>query len=909
MASANYNERSWAIDLIAYLQSIAHASHRPVRHAGGEQTISVDGGSMFPDVLLFGDRDAARILQGWELKLPDTPIDDGDFFDNAARKAVSLGLDSFILWNVRYARLYVLDDTSQDFVLHTEWDELSDIQTRADVLRNRARWEALGAEILGAVNALLTSGGLEGRQFIEAYRSGGLTALILQNTQLLADAIRARAQASRNLRSQVTWWWSRNQQDYDGNDQYLALARVNLINWMGKFLFAHVLRERDDRAGVVTEIDESTTPVEALGTFDRITQDCNFWTIFCDALALYVVPGAAWRQLCQFNRLLGDLRVGAVDQSQLSTLLEASSAVSDRKIRGQYTTPPPLAKLLAKLSLDDLNDRILDPCCGSGTIVRAALDMKLQAAINPANAAEQICGNDLDKSAVQMATFSLTSPLLMRQPLRLFSRDAFQLQPKLQVSFRDPSDGAERAEELGTFQAIVSNLPFVAQEGRETYGNAMQAVNATLATTGEALSLRADVAAFLPFALYDLLEPGGRMGIIMTNAWLGTAWGETFYDRIKDFFELRTVITSGAGRWFSNSKVVTNVLILQRLGGGEVENGYTDFVILKQPIDALEDDEHASNVAALIDLGTPQDEVLSIHRTNRSCIEAMRPLGLAGSAQFVDVDWLLNVPLVPVRDLFTIRRGERRGWNKMFYPAPDHGIESHYIQPALRSSKEIQGLATRATKEAFSCSLTVGELEERGDEGAIAWIARFRNARNGNNELLPDVLAKANLHWYQMPTDRRDEFVIPINYGNRVYISRLDPPAFVDQRLTVMNTKLHVDPDISHALLNSTIGLLMIEAIGFGRGQGALDLNKDRMESYLHMLDPEAVDASARRRIVDAFRPLLEREILEIGDELEQEDRIILDDEILASFGIEIGRESIYNALRALNEIRNAVDV
>ena len=358
---ANYNERSWAIDLIGHLQSIAHTGHQTVRHVSGEQTIAVEGGSMFPDVLLFGDRDAARILQGWELKLPDTSIDDAEFFDNAEEKARSLGLDSFVLWNVRYARLYVLDSDNR-FVLHTEWDDLNDVRTRADVQRQRTRWQALGADILQTVNALLASGDLEGRQFIEAYRSGGLTTLVLQNTQLVADAIKAESQKSRDLRSQIALWWSRNQQDYDGDDPHLALARANLINWMGKFLFAHVLRERDDRAGIVTGINEGTGPVNALATFERITQECNFWTVFCDAMALRVVPPEAWRQLCEFNRLLGDLRLGAVDQAQLSTVLETSAAVSDRKARGQYTTPTPLAKLLVKLCLDDLNDRILDPC-------------------------------------------------------------------------------------------------------------------------------------------------------------------------------------------------------------------------------------------------------------------------------------------------------------------------------------------------------------------------------------------------------------------------------------------------------------------------------------------------------------------------------------------------------------------
>ena len=912
MPAPGYNERSWAIDLIGHLQGIAHSEHQAVRHVSGEQSVAVEGGFMFPDVLLFGDRDEARILQGWELKLPDTPIDDVEFFENAEEKARSLGLDSFVLWNVTYARLYVLNEDGT-FVLHTEWDELHDIAGRGDVRRNRTRWEALGAKILQDVNALLASGDLEGRQFIDAYRSGGLTTLVLQNTQLVADAIRDEANKSRSLRSEITLWWSRNREDYDGDDPHIVLARANLINWMGKFLFAHVLRERDNRAARVTAIDEAAGPDGALATFDQITRDCNFWTVFTDALALRIVPAEAWQQLCEFNRLLGDLRLGAVDQAQLSTVLETSAAVSDRKVRGQYTTPAPLAKLLVKLCLDNLNDRVLDPCCGSGTIIRAALDMKLQAGIDPADAAAQVCGNDLDKPAVQLATFSLTSPLLMRQPLRLFDRDAFTLEPELNVTYRDPSDGTEHTEELGTFRAVTSNLPFVAQAGRATYGNAIQAVNTWLETeTGEKLPGRSDVAAYLPFALYDLLEPGGRMGIIITNAWLGTAWGEAFYKRLADFFELRTVVTSGVGRWFSNSDVVTNILVLQKpTEGAEPDHG-TDFVVLKQPIDVLEDDAHTDSVAALIDIGTPQEDVLTVRRTDRETIERLRPMGLAGSAQFVGVDWVLDLPLVPARDLLNIRRGERRGWNDLFYPAPGHGIEPDYIEPVLRSSTDVEGLVTSAGKEAFSCSRTIDELAARGDAGAVAWIRRFENVRNGTNRPLPEVLAEAappGGYWYEMRADRLAELVIPMGYGSRLYVGRLDPPAFVDQRLIALDAKDATDTDLVHALLNCTLGLLMIEAIGFGRGLGVLDLNKDRIEKSLHVLNPSIIDKAARDSIVAAFQPLIEREILEVADELEQDDRIAFDDTVHRAFDIEVDREVVYSALLALTEIRSAVQV
>ncbi len=85
LPSASYNERSWAIDLIGHLKKLAHQVNRPVKDAGGENTVRSEGGVLFPDVLLYGDRETARILQGWELKFPDTDIDDYEFRKNAEK--------------------------------------------------------------------------------------------------------------------------------------------------------------------------------------------------------------------------------------------------------------------------------------------------------------------------------------------------------------------------------------------------------------------------------------------------------------------------------------------------------------------------------------------------------------------------------------------------------------------------------------------------------------------------------------------------------------------------------------------------------------------------------------------------------------------------------------------------------
>lgn len=101
------NERSWAIVVISEIKVMLKGMDLKIKNVGGESTLSVNKKSMFPDVLLYGDEAQNRILQGWELKMPDVLITDEALVKDAARKATALDLNSFVIWNFTYGKLYV----------------------------------------------------------------------------------------------------------------------------------------------------------------------------------------------------------------------------------------------------------------------------------------------------------------------------------------------------------------------------------------------------------------------------------------------------------------------------------------------------------------------------------------------------------------------------------------------------------------------------------------------------------------------------------------------------------------------------------------------------------------------------------------------------------------------------------
>ena len=96
MPQINYNERSWAIDVISEINLYLANKSWHVKSAGGENTIRNEKSSLFPDVLIFKDSAKKIILQGWELKMPDTPITDTELINNAKIKSEILHNNSFI---------------------------------------------------------------------------------------------------------------------------------------------------------------------------------------------------------------------------------------------------------------------------------------------------------------------------------------------------------------------------------------------------------------------------------------------------------------------------------------------------------------------------------------------------------------------------------------------------------------------------------------------------------------------------------------------------------------------------------------------------------------------------------------------------------------------------------------------
>lgn len=846
MSTPRINERAWAIDVISEINRLSAAKSRPVRSAGGEWSVAAEAQDtvIFPDVLLFGDPTLTAVIQGWELKMPDTPVTDGEFLGKAEEKARALGLGSFIVWNVREAVLYVA--AAGVFKPERSWS-CRGITNRADIQLHRDRWIALLEEILDTVNDFLEKGQLAEKIPIDKQMSVVVIAIVDRCQGRLALHLKECAGMSREWRTEVSAWWRDISYEYPVADSWRVLAADILLHWIHRFLFAHYLKRYVSDAQKVDSLNLSETPSvdQAERVFAELSGRHDYAQLFQPRSGSKLIPKSIWTDLLAFNGFLCSARIDGVDQELLHAVLNAVRQTSQRKAAGQFCTPRPLADLLVRLTLDDVRVPVLDPCCGTGTIAKAVISFKREQGMDAADALSTTWASDKYPLPLQFATLALASGEAPAHTLRIFQHDLATLVTGQRISFVDAVNGRPIRERLAKFPCIVLNPPFVRFEDWGRYNPAAsQIASFVSATTDVQLDAKSDLFAPLILHLWRLIATNGRVGVVVSNAWLGADWGVIFRKALLKLFAVETVVISANGRWFKDAKVVTNLLVLRRRAAPTQPDGVerTTFAAINRPIELWTKDTISEIADAIIRADAPNSPLVSVNHVTAKRLDVCDILGLSWSAHFVDLAWIdkISSALIPANQFFDVKRGERRGWDELFFPPADAGIEPCYLRPVLKTSSDASRLRARPNGKAFCCSATLDELRRLGHVKALRWIERFAKARNEKGHLLPGILNRSGMRWYEMRPETVADLAAAMNYDTRLFFLRLTPRAFVNQRLIRFTTKpgILVDLDLWHALLCSLMGCFYIEALGFGRGLGALDLNASKFAKQLRLLNP-----------------------------------------------------------------------
>lgn len=274
------NERSWAIVIITEIKLMLNSLNLKIKSAGGESTLSVNKKSMFPDVLLYEDDAQTKILQGWELKMPDVLITDEALIADAARKAKALGLNSFVIWNFTYGKLYVADQEG-NFIERKVWSGTSHIVTREDVSTYKNKWIPIIKDIVLTVNEYLVKGTVSASSIESTISEGLISELIQKNKDVVAEQLAAESAKNMIMERSLNVWWKGYSENYDKEKDkvYLEYAKNILLNWTNRITFANIIKKFHNCAYDIQKINYRTKTDEGNGVIDGIIRKGDFFHI------------------------------------------------------------------------------------------------------------------------------------------------------------------------------------------------------------------------------------------------------------------------------------------------------------------------------------------------------------------------------------------------------------------------------------------------------------------------------------------------------------------------------------------------------------------------------------------------------------------------------------------------------
>lgn len=897
-----HNERSWAIEIISQVNKISEDNDLAIKRAGGEFTIFNGRGSrMFPDVILYGDKDLSSILQGWELKMPDVPITDEDFINDAQRKALALGLNSCVIWNFTYAVFYVFNDKDKEFAVARTWENIH-IKTRQDVALYHADWEKTLKEVVLTVNDYLVGNDIRHISLADVISQNAINTLINENKSIVADHYRNSVKKNAVMGAKIDSWWQEVKIEYtfDETDKFKAYSKLIILNWAYRIIFAHLIKRKQNAAMLIDTLDSNTSPSQADYIFSEITKKCDFYNVFAGLDYDTILPDIVWESLIDLSLFLKENGIRVINQEMLQNILERCVSTTRRELDGQYTTPKILARILASITVHDCTADCADLCCGTGTIAHEILEMKKQMGCSIRTSVDTTWASDKYNVPLQIANISMTSGETINMANRLFQSNALGLYLGKQIDIVNPNDGAKMLYALPLLGAICSNLPFVPFEKIHADDKNLITKNNDL----KKLDKKSDLSYYIALHLSELLKDDGYVGIIISNSWLGTKAGTVFYDELIKKYDIKQVHISGAGRWFQNADVVTTLLIMQKKQEGQ--RPFTNFYIWKKPLEAIALNprfERAIINSSLLD-ENQDNSIMSCVRYSQRDIEALRGLNMSLNALFHDVKWLLEIKqkLIPLRSIFSVFRGNRRGWDKLFFPQKSD-IEPIFLFPALFNAKNVDSLIAKPDRQAFCCDKKEYELKNLYPQ-AYKWIKKFEHEKNGTGMPLPKVLSRSNMEWYEMKPNEIAHLFTMMNPDNRIFFGKFKEPSFINQRLIGLNfINPKQDYELCHALLNTALMKFFIEAVGFGRGLGVLDINKENVENC-YMLNPALLLPAQIMEIKEKFAVICNKKIISIEKELIDEDWILFNKTVLGAFGLGAYYGQICDSLISLRQVR-----
>src|SRR5690554_1165788 len=958
------NERAWSGQIISWIKEAINNGTTIFQDATNDEGLKLASGrTKFPDILLFTDKISGIVFNGWELKFPDTPVDDNEMLENALEKAERLKSDSFVTWNGAEAIIWKINNNNYTvsnierlkvYPKEQGINSRNDLAERNNYNKHEANLKQRLNEILHDLGQLYQNGELKNAINISSNIVEAVTQTALHFIPQLKNEINELKGDDKTFRKDFNQWkiiesatlkiLSTSSRRVEKVEPEEVLAKFTYYKLIGKVLFYLTLSENLSGKVSKLELKNNEQAQKQLNNFfnqaKKIDYQAVFESEFTDKIPFNeTIDELLYRLILVFNEF--DFKI--LPTEVIGHILENLVPQEEKQKFGQYFTSETLANLVTFSAINSRNDVVIDPTSGTGTFLNSFYNT-LQFFGNKSHQQilNQIWGNDISHFPATLSVISLYKQKVddTANFPRIIRKDFFTLNPSQTIAIPDNKD-IDKINQIPIpkFDAVISNFPFIQQEDipneiLNTQFESEFAKTQTAFLNGNKFDIngKSDYYIYCFYNSLKFLKDDGVLSAITSNAWLGKNYGIQFKKFLLDNFHIKYVVRSNAEHWFKDSKVSTIFLTLEK----RKSNRLTKFVTINSKLEDLfsnedlqqfedfymeiencdnsdypnwEEDEQFPNLyhktngtisVSIVENSTLLDSLVT-QENWATYFVSQNPLSVFESK-------LIN----PFPNFYDTGRGTRTGWDKMHIISNEENeflnIEEEFLLPILKTSQELKSIsyASKTKFNLFICNENEKVLKTNFPN-AHNYIKKFETVTNKTGIVLPEVFKNRNPFWYSLKPEDSANIFISINPSQRLFFSYSNEPIYLNQRLVAIRTKQE-DVEIITALLNSVVSLLIVELNGISRNLGALDLNADFFKTKMKIFNPNLLIKEQKEKIISKFRVLNVREVQKYDIEYQQDDRIQFDEEILKAYGFDTNiLPQLYELLT--ETIRNRVEM
>lgn len=470
------------------------------------------------------------------------------------------------------------------------------------------------------------------------------------------------------------------------------------------------------------------------------------------------------------------------------------------------------------------------------------------------------------------------------------------------------------------FNIVIANPPYLRQElidrsftdfGLVTTKNDLLSIYQRL--TREKLNGQSDLYIFFFIRAMILMKvPGGVFCFICSNSWLDVEFGKELQNYLLKKFKIRNIIENNSFRSFENADINTTINIFiskEKLTKEEsaiftsIENQFDDNLILSYPKIPGVYLENNQRVIAI----QSQELLDRLNEDNNS--GKWGTYYLRAPNVYYEIVDKLGKQLTKLTKISRFYRGITTGNNEFFMLDQDqidyYKLPNQFFYPVLSSMQEIHTLNIQLqnlTKRVFVCSKSINQLRSEGFDSVVAYITDFetKTTRSQGKHTKGDITLseastlKARNQWWTLNNQAPGDFVIPRLFRERFYIPINEPQVRASDMFFVGKINTGFDAKIISMLLNSSLIFFFIELFGRSNVGGRINFYGPEINQIL-LPNPDLF-TPIKDQLLAYFKPLANREVKKIEQELIARDRRDFDLLILKTLGIDDVYDEIINS-------------